>query len=162
MLTRRNFLKLAAATLATKELVTTDVAANVDRQTPSNLVTAAGPPLRSEIIVGGMVSAVWRDNVKSPPRGSTLTEFAFFDLQDSETTWRCIIWPQQFAQYQDLVVEKGMVAVRATVDHRDATVLIVEAIRPLATLEGWRKEQAQKCCGTNASLEATGTVPFCP
>jgi len=92
---------------------------------------------RSEIIVGGMVSAIKHSNIKSPRAGSTLTRYAMFDLEDTEGIIRCIIWPEQFAQYQEWVVGEAIVAIKATVDRRpgsDEANLIVNEMMPIAEL----------------------------
>ena len=112
----------------------TDTLATYCTHTASTLAEAA---TRSEIIVGGMVSAIKHSNVKAPRAGSTLTRYAMFDLEDTEGIIRCIIWPEQFAMYQELVVGETIVAIKATVDRRagsDEANLIVNEMMPIAEL----------------------------
>ncbi|MCE9557109.1 MAG: DNA polymerase III subunit alpha [Planctomycetes bacterium] len=99
--------------------------------------TMAEAVTRSEIIVGGMVSSIKHSNVKAPRAGSTLTRYAMFDLEDSDGIIRCIIWPEQFAMYQELVVGESIVAIKATVDRRpggDEVNLLVNEMMPIGEL----------------------------
>jgi DNA polymerase-3 subunit alpha len=60
-----------------------------------------------------------------------------WDLEDLEGIVRCIIWPEQFAEFGELVKADAILAMRARVDKRpgvDEVNLIVEELMPLADL----------------------------
>ena len=57
---------------------------------------------RSEVMLGGMISADQASHTKNPKPGSP-SRYAMFDLEDTEGIMRCILWPEQFAQYGELV-----------------------------------------------------------
>ena len=53
-------------------------------------------------MLGGMIAAVKFSNTKNPRPGSP-TRYAMFDLEDTAGIMRCILWPEQFAQFGELV-----------------------------------------------------------
>mgnify|MGYP002622240306 CR=1 FL=1 len=93
---------------------------------------AAALPHRTEIVLGGMLSAIKLDTVKRPRPGSNETRYAMFDLEDTSGALRCIIWPAAFAAQSELVNEDAVVFVRGTVDKRpgseEANVIVDELI----------------------------------
>ena len=56
---------------------------------------AAALAHRSEVLLGGMLSAIKFSNTKNPVPGSP-SRYAMFDLEDLSGTIRCIVWPEQF------------------------------------------------------------------
>ena len=62
-----------------------------------------------------------------------------FDLEDTEGIMRCICWPEQFAQFGELVHADMICVLRGAIDKRpgseEANVIVNEVI-PLADLEG--------------------------
>ena len=78
----------------------------------------AGLPPRTEVQLGGMISAIKFSHVKNPRQGSTLTKYAMFDLEDLEGVIRCIIWPEEFSKFGQMVQPDAIVALRGSVDRR--------------------------------------------
>jgi DNA polymerase-3 subunit alpha len=92
---------------------------------------------RTEVLLGGMLAAVKFSHTKNPRAGSTHTKYAMWDLEDLEGIVRCIIWPEQFAEFGHLVKADAILALRATVDRRpgaDEVNLIVQELIPLDEL----------------------------
>lgn len=92
---------------------------------------------RSEVLVGGMLAALKFTHTKNPRPGSTNTKYAMWDLEDLDGVVRCILWPEQFAEFQELVKADTILAVRATIDRRpgaDEINLIVNELIPLDQL----------------------------
>jgi DNA polymerase-3 subunit alpha len=60
-----------------------------------------------------------------------------WDLEDLDGIVRCILWPEQFAEFGPLLKADAVVALRATVDRRpggDEVNLIVQEVFPLEEL----------------------------
>lgn len=96
-----------------------------------------GVEARSEVLVGGMLAAIKFSHTKAPRTGSTHTKYAMWDLEDLDGIVRCIIWPEQFAEFGHLVAGDAILAMRATVDRRpggDEVNLIVQELIPLDEL----------------------------
>ena len=61
-----------------------------------------------------------------------------FDLEDLEGIVRCIVWPEQFANFGQLVQADAILAVRGVVDRRpgsDEANIIVNELLPLDDLQ---------------------------
>ena len=78
----------------------------------------SGERHRTEVMVGGMVAAVKFAHTKNPRAGSTHTKYAMFDLEDMSATVRCILWPEAFVTFGELVVADRILAVQGAVDRR--------------------------------------------
>jgi DNA polymerase-3 subunit alpha len=83
-------------------------------------VSAANLSARSEVLVGGMLSALKFSHTKNPRPGSTSTKYAMFDLEDLEGVLRCIVWPEEFARYAELVTPDAILILRGRIDKRPA------------------------------------------
>jgi DNA polymerase III subunit alpha len=97
----------------------------------------AALPARAEVMLGGMISSIKYSQTKNPRAGSTNTKYAMFDLEDMAGSVRCILWPEQFAEYGELVRNDATLVVRGAVDRRpgtDEANLIVNELIPLADL----------------------------
>ncbi len=94
-------------------------------------------PDRTEVILGGMLSAIKFAHVKKLRPGATATKYANFDLEDKDGAIRCIIWPDEFATLGDLVKPDAVLAVRGSVDRRggDEANLIVNELIPLDQMD---------------------------
>ena len=94
-------------------------------------------PDRGEVILGGMLSAIKFAHTKKPRPGSTATKYANFDLEDREGAIRCIVWPEDFVKFGQLVQPEAVLLVRGTIDRRggDEANLIVNELVPLDELE---------------------------
>jgi DNA polymerase-3 subunit alpha len=101
--------------------------------------TAAVPGLsaRAEVLMGGMIGAIKLSQTKNPRPGETNTRYAMFDLEDMEGMIRCILWPSDYVNFGERVVDGAIVALRGTIDRRpgsDEANLIVNEIIPLSDL----------------------------
>ena len=84
-----------------------------------------------------MLAALKFSHTKNPRPGSTQTKYAMWDLEDLDGIVRCIIWPEQFAEFGPLVKAEAVVAIRATIDRRPGSEevnLIVQELIPLEEL----------------------------
>ncbi len=92
---------------------------------------------RAEVLMGGMIGAIKLSQTKNPRPGETNTRYAMFDLEDTEGMIRCILWPSDFVNFGERVVDGAIVALRGTIDRRpgsDEANLIVNEIIPLEEL----------------------------
>ncbi|MGQ9576813.1 MAG: DNA polymerase III subunit alpha [Thermoguttaceae bacterium] len=87
---------------------------------------------RSEAVLGGMLSAVTIRHTKNARPGSP-SRYAVFQLEDMEGTLRCIMWPEPFAQYGELVQPGAILAAVGSVERRiggeQTTFLVRELLR---------------------------------
>jgi len=91
---------------------------------------------RTEVMLGGMLASIKNSHTKNPKPGSP-SRYAMFDLEDTDGIMRCIVWPEQFAQFGELVQPDAIVVVRGAVDKRPGSEeanLIVNEIIPLKDL----------------------------
>jgi DNA polymerase III subunit alpha len=99
-------------------------------------VEAAELKHRADVMLGGMISALKLSHTKNPKPGSP-SRYAMFDLEDTEGIMRCIVWPEQFAHYEELIKPDAIVVIRGAVDKRPGSEeanLIVNEIIPLDQL----------------------------
>ncbi len=99
-----------------------------------------GVPERAEVILGGMMGSIKFAHVKKTRAGSTATKYANFDLEDKDGAIRCILWPDDFEKYGELVQPDAVLVVRGSVDRRgggsdDDANLIVNELIPLDQLD---------------------------
>jgi DNA polymerase-3 subunit alpha len=96
-------------------------------------------PHRSEVIVGGMMAAIKLSQTKNPRPGATHTKYAMFDLEDMTGLVRCILWPEEYANFGTLVESDAIRVVRGVIDRRpgsEETNLIVNELIPLEDMAG--------------------------
>ena len=74
---------------------------------------------RTEVTLGGMISAIKVSHVRKVRPGSNATKFANFDLEDLHGSVRCILWPEDFLKFGEMVEADRILAVRGVVDKRD-------------------------------------------
>ena len=72
---------------------------------------------RSQVIVGGMISAIKFAHTKNSKPG-TPTKYANFDLEDMQGSVRCILWPSGFADYGERVQPDAVVLAKGKCDRR--------------------------------------------
>ncbi len=92
---------------------------------------------RSDVIMGGMLAAIKFSHTKHPRAGSTHTKYAMWDLEDLDGVTRCILWPEQFAEFGQFVEADAIVGIRGAIDRRpgaEEVNLIVNEVMPLAEL----------------------------
>jgi DNA polymerase III subunit alpha len=114
-------------------------AATLAAYTTHTTVLAAALPARTEVYLGGMLASIKHSHTKNARPGSTNTKYAMFDLEDMSGIMRCIIWPEEFANYGQLVVADSILVVRGSVDRRvgsEEANLIVNELIPLDQLAG--------------------------
>jgi DNA polymerase-3 subunit alpha len=92
---------------------------------------AAALKSRSEVTLGGMLSAIKYAHTKNSRPGSP-NRYVTFDLEDTAGTMRCIVWPDQLANYTHLIERDKIVVARGTVDKRpgseEANLIVSELI----------------------------------
>ena len=99
--------------------------------------TAAALKKGDEVMLGGILSSIKPSYTKKPRPGSTATKYAMFDLEDMDGVMRCIIWPEDFLKYGELVQADAVLAVRGAIDKRPGSEeanLIVNELIPLTEL----------------------------
>ena len=94
-------------------------------------VEAADLKHHTEVMLGGMLSAVKFSHTKNPRPGNP-SRYAMFDLEDMEGAIRCIIWPDTFVEYGELVQSDAVMVALGSVDRRsgsdEANLIINELI----------------------------------
>jgi DNA polymerase-3 subunit alpha len=101
-------------------------------------VEAAALQHRQESLLGGMLAAIKFSNTKNPRPGSP-SRYAMFDLEDETGMMRCILWPDQFVTYGELVQPDAVLAVQGVIDKRPGSEeanFIVNELIPLNELVG--------------------------
>ncbi|MGI9457938.1 MAG: DNA polymerase III subunit alpha, partial [Aeoliella sp.] len=91
---------------------------------------------RTEVVMGGMLEAIKFSHTKNPKPGAP-SKYAMWDLEDLAGIVRCILWPEQFAEYGEQVEADAIVGMRATIDRRpgaEEVTLIVNELMPIADL----------------------------
>lgn len=89
---------------------------------------------RDEVQLGGMLAAIKFSHTKNPRPGQVHTKYAMWDLEDLDGIMRCILWPEQFAEYGHLVESEAILCVIGKVDRRpgaEEVNLIVDKLLPL-------------------------------
>jgi DNA polymerase-3 subunit alpha len=106
-------------------------------------VSAATLPGRSEALVGGMLSAIKFSHTKNPRPGSTATKYAMFDLEDMEGILRCIVWPEEFSRFGEMVTPDAILILRGRIDKRagseEANLIVDELMTPADMSERYTK-----------------------
>ncbi|MCH8044778.1 MAG: DNA polymerase III subunit alpha [Planctomycetes bacterium] len=102
--------------------------------------TAQIPKLapRTDTVLGGMLTAIKITHTKKARSDGASTKYAMFDLEDLEGMVRCIIWPEQYAQFGHLVEADAILVVRGRVDRRpgsEESNLIVNELIALDALD---------------------------
>ncbi|HTU25793.1 MAG TPA: DNA polymerase III subunit alpha, partial [Pirellulales bacterium] len=96
-------------------------------------------PARTDVVLGGIVSAIKHSQTKNPRAGSNNTKYAMFDLEDMGGLVRCIAWPEEFANFGHLITSDAILVVRGAVDRRpgsEESNLIVNELIPLSEVAG--------------------------
>ncbi|MDZ7620759.1 MAG: OB-fold nucleic acid binding domain-containing protein, partial [Patescibacteria group bacterium] len=91
---------------------------------------------RAEVFLGGMLAALKFSHTKNPKPGKP-SRYVMFDLEDTEGLVRCIVWPDKFAEYEELIAADAILMVRGKVDKRpdsEEATLIVDELIPLEDL----------------------------
>ncbi|MEM8677856.1 MAG: DNA polymerase III subunit alpha [Planctomycetota bacterium] len=91
---------------------------------------------KTEVFVGGMLSSLRLAHVKKAKENGN-TKYAMFDLEDMHGAVRCILWPEDYAKYGELVQHDAILVARASVDRGrggDEVNLVVNELIPLDEL----------------------------
>ncbi len=91
---------------------------------------------RSEVLIGGMISAIKFSHTKNGKPGMP-TKYANFDLEDMQGVIRCILWPKNFAEHGDAVQPDAVVLARGVCERRggDEANLLIDELIPLDQLD---------------------------
>ena len=92
---------------------------------------------RAQITMGGMVSSIKLAHTRNPKPGKP-SKYANFDLEDMEGNIRCIMWPEQYAQFGEGLEADAIVVARGSIDRRgggDEANLIINELTPLDQLD---------------------------
>jgi len=85
-------------------------------------------------MLGGMLSALKLSHTKNPKPGSP-SRYAMFDLEDAAGLMRCIVWPEQFARYEELIKPDAILVVRGAIDKRPGSEEANLIVNEILTLE---------------------------
>ncbi|MEK6235426.1 MAG: DNA polymerase III subunit alpha, partial [Planctomycetales bacterium] len=99
---------------------------------------AAALPNRADVLVGGMLAAIRLAHTKRAVESGAPTKYGMFDLEDLQGILRCIAWPEQFAEFGEMIVGDAILGVRGRIDKRPGSEeanLIVDELIPLKELE---------------------------
>ncbi len=100
-------------------------------------------PHDAEVFLGGMLSQVRFMNTKKARNGNS--RYARFKLEDFSGVAECVMWPDDFVRYKDLVAEDRIVFLSATVErNREEPGLVVQRVLSV--------EQAQRERTTGMTL----------
>jgi DNA polymerase-3 subunit alpha len=91
---------------------------------------------RTEVVMGGMLAAIKMSHTKNPKPGAP-SKYAMWDLEDMDGIMRCIMWPEQFAQFGPLVTGDAIVGIRGAIDRRpgaEEVNLVVNELMPIEAL----------------------------
>lgn len=98
---------------------------------------AAALSHRTPCMLGGMLAAIKIAHTKNPQPGKP-SKYAMFDLEDTEGIMRCILWPEPYLHYGELVQPDAILVVLGKIDKRpgseDANFIVDELI-PLDEVE---------------------------
>jgi DNA polymerase-3 subunit alpha len=89
----------------------------------------AGMSEKTEVVLGGMISGVQHRNVQKSRSG--LTRMAKFTFEDLTGSIPAMIWPEEFARFEELLKNDFIGFLRGSLDRRrDPAVLVVSKIVP--------------------------------
>ena len=68
-------------------------------------------------MIGGMISSIKKATTKKPGRNGN-SRYANFDFEDASGIVRCIIWPDDFAKYEDMMKPEMICLLQGRIDRR--------------------------------------------
>lgn len=90
----------------------------------------------TEVILGGMISAIKKAQTKKPSRNGH-TRYVNFDFEDPTGIVRCILWPEEFARQGEKVVAEALRFLKGKVDKRGREPnIVVDSL--------WTVEEAER------------------
>ena len=90
-----------------------------------------------EVLLGGMVSAMKKATTKKPSRNGH-SRYLNFDLEDTSGLVRCIMWPEEYARYEEMMKSELMCFVKGRADRRGREPNVV--VNKVMTIEQAEKE----------------------
>ncbi|MFK7819734.1 MAG: DNA polymerase III subunit alpha, partial [Planctomycetaceae bacterium] len=90
-----------------------------------------------EVTICGMISSIKKAATKKPSRNNH-TRYANFDFEDPSGIVRCIIWPEDYARYEEDVKVENIRILKGRVDRRGREPNVI--VNKLMTLEQADKE----------------------
>ena len=78
-------------------------------------------PNRAAATIGGEISDVRVMTSRNPKPGRPNT-FAFFQIEDLDSTMRCVVWADAYAKYSEFVRNETVVFLRGRVDKKESNV----------------------------------------
>ncbi len=91
----------------------------------------------TEVTICGMISSIKKAATKKPSRNGH-TRYANFDFEDPSGIVRCIIWPEDYARYEEDVKLENIRLLKGRVDRRGREPNVI--VNKLMTLEQADKE----------------------
>ena len=91
----------------------------------------------TEVTICGMISSIKKAATKKPSRNGH-TRYANFDFEDPSGIVRCIIWPEDYARYEEDVALENIRLLKGRVDRRGREPNVI--VNKLMTLEQADKE----------------------
>ncbi len=89
-----------------------------------------GVPQKVEVVLGGMITAVQVKNVQKSRSG--LTRMAKLTFEDLTGSIPAMLWPEEFAKFEDILKNDSIGFVRGSLDRRrDPAELIITKVIPL-------------------------------
>ena len=95
----------------------------------------------TEVILGGMVSAIKKAQTKKPSRNGH-SKYVNFDFEDPSGVVRCIMWPEEFARLGEKVVPEEIRFLKGKVDKRSREPNVI--VNAMWTMEETQREFTQK------------------
>lgn len=91
---------------------------------------------KSEVMIGGMIGSIKKAATKNPSRNGN-SKYVNFDLEDPKGVVRCIMWPDDYANYGEEVVPERICFIKGRVDlrSREPNIIVNKFMTP---------EQAEK------------------
>ncbi len=86
----------------------------------------------TEVLVGGMASAIRRRTVKRARRDG-LNRYVQFELEDLEGSIPCTMWPEQYEQLGSKLEEEGVYLVKGRLEKRGSSISLI--VSDLLTME---------------------------
>jgi len=94
----------------------------------------------AEILIGGMIASIKKATTKNPSRNGN-SRYVNFDLEDALGVVRCIMWPDDYVRYQEMIVADEICIISGRVDRRGREPNVI--VNKMMTLEAAEKQMTQ-------------------
>ena len=85
--------------------------------TTHSTIELGGAPDRTDVRLSGMISSIKKAQTKKPSRNGH-TKYVNFDFEDVHGTVRCIMWPEEFSRFGEMVKSEAIAVIEGRVDRR--------------------------------------------